>query len=78
MRKARVLTKKPIKPSSSCWLRFAEGTPITTSSCPDRRINNSDQAASRFMNSVVPCCVANARRRAVSARSNTSGTKPPR
>ena len=32
MRKARVLTKKPIKGSISCLLRFAESVPITTSS----------------------------------------------
>ncbi len=54
MRSASVLTKKPISDSSSLRGRFATGVPITTSSCPLKRLNRLDQPASKVMNSVAP------------------------
>ena len=54
MRRASVLTKKPMSGSSSVRVRFATGVPMTTSLWPDRRASSAAQAASSVMNSVVP------------------------
>ncbi len=55
IRRARVLTKKPIRPSISDRPRLAEGVPITTSAWPESRESVRAQPASRVMNRVTPC-----------------------
>ncbi len=53
VRTARVLTKKPMIPSSSTRVRPAMGVPTTTSSCPAWRARRSCHAASSVMNGVA-------------------------
>ena len=45
-RSTRVLTKKPISPSSSARLRLATGVPTTRSSCAGQRCSRASKAAS--------------------------------
>src|ERR1035441_4641777 len=52
-RRARVLTKKPIRPSISARPRLAVGVPITTSCWPERRESNAAHAASNVINILV-------------------------
>lgn len=54
MRSARVLTNKPISPSTSVRVRLATGVPITSSGCPDKRASNEAQALIKVMYRVVP------------------------
>ncbi len=53
-RSARVLTKKPINPSSSARLRPATGVPSDRSAWPLQRPSSAAKPASRVMNGVVP------------------------
>ncbi|MOA56788.1 hypothetical protein D3C78_1808410 [compost metagenome] len=54
IRSARVLTNMPIRPSISARVRLATGEPMTTSACPDKRLNRLAHAPSMSMYIVTP------------------------
>jgi hypothetical protein len=75
-RSTRVLTKKPIKSSTSGRCRFATGVPTVKSRCPVSRASRAWKPARSTMKSVASHRRASSRRRAPRAASRRSRRLP--